>query len=137
MPDDRELTDSVATSTPNTIKVAGGLVALEGVVGVVLALVLVIRAAFGADQTIANGVAEAVWFIILGGGVAAAGVALFLGHRWGRSIAVVSQIVMLPVAWMVISSQQLLYGIPLALAAVATLVLVFLPSSTRWAAEIY
>ncbi|MCE5291777.1 MAG: hypothetical protein LLG14_21410 [Nocardiaceae bacterium] len=136
MPDDRELTDSVVTSTPNTVKVAGGLVALEGVVGVVLALVLVLRAAFGADQTIANGVAEAVWFIVLGGGVAAAGVALLLGHRWGRGIAVVSQIVVLPVAWMVISSQQLLYGIPLGLAAAATLVLLFLPASTRWAAEI-
>jgi hypothetical protein len=137
VPHDRELADSVATSTPNTIRVAGGLVALEGIVGVVIALVLVLRAASGADQSIANGLGEAAWFIVFGGAVAAAGIALCLGQRWGRSIAVVSQILVLPVAWMVISSHQPLYGVPLLLAAAASLVLLFLPPSTRWAAEVY
>nr|WP_051989600.1 hypothetical protein [Gordonia soli] len=123
---------------PTTIKVAGGLTALEGAIAVVAALVLVIRGLAGHDETIANGYGTAGWFGIIGGGVLLGGIVLFIGKRWGRAIAVVAQILLLPVAYALLTdSHQPLLGVPLAVAAVVVLVLLFTPASVRWLADDY
>jgi hypothetical protein len=65
--------------------------------------------------------------------VLAAGWALWTGRRWGRGVAVFAQLLLLPVAWyMAVGSNQWLYGIPVALVAVATLVLLFSRSTLEW-----
>ncbi|WP_188829456.1 hypothetical protein [Nocardia camponoti] len=123
---------------PLTLRVAGGLVALEGAAGVVTAIVLVIRAFTGHDQSVASGVGTALWFGILFGGVLAAGVALGFGKRWGRAIAVIAQVLFLPVAWSLLTdSHQPVWGTLLAALSVGTLAALFAPASSAYMARDY
>lgn len=123
---------------PATVRGAGGLVALEGAVAVTVAIVLVVRGLLGHDQTAASGYGTAAWFGILGGAVLAAGIGLLLGHRWGRAIATIAQILLLPVTWSLLTdSHQPVYGALLGVVVVAALVLLFAPASNRWMAQEY
>ncbi|MEV6325872.1 hypothetical protein AB0M45_32605 [Nocardia sp. NPDC051787] len=123
---------------PTTVRAAGGLVTLEGVVAVMVAVVLIARGLLGHDQTATSGYGTAAWFGILGGAVLAAGFGLLLGKRWGRAIAVIAQLLLLPVTWSLLTdSNQPVYGTLLGLVAVTTLVLLFAPPSTRWMAQDY
>lgn len=118
---------------PSTVRQAAVLVALEGVAGVVAALLFLVRGLFGADQHIVSGFGNAMWFGIVGGGVLAAGWALWTGRRWGRGIAVFAQLLLLPVTWYVaVGSHQWFYGIPVAAVAVVALLLLFSPSALEW-----
>ncbi|MFD4366333.1 hypothetical protein [Rhodococcus sp. NPDC058521] len=126
-------TPPVRNSTPVTVRWAGGLVALEGAVAVGVAAVLVIRGLLGHDQSIASGYGTAAWFAILGGGVLAAGIALFLGRRWGRAIAIVAQLLLLPVAWALLTdSHQPVFGVLLALVVIGALGCLFSGPTSRW-----
>ncbi|OHU22283.1 hypothetical protein BKG76_17565 [Mycobacteroides franklinii] len=110
------------------------IVAGEGAVGLVIALVLVVRAASGADQHVVNGYGTAAWFAIFGTAVLAAGLALVAGKRWGRGIAVMMQLLLLPVAWYAaVGSHRLALGVPIAIVAVAALVFLFSPTAQMWA----
>ncbi|MCZ4554587.1 MULTISPECIES: hypothetical protein [Rhodococcus] len=114
------------------------LVTLQGTVAVGIAIVLVIRGLLGHDQTATSGYGTAAWFAILGGAVLAAGIALITGRRWGRTIAVVAQLLLLPVSWSLLTdSHQPAYGVLLAVVAVAALVLLFSSPSSRWMADEY
>ncbi len=127
-----------SAAVPTTVRAAGGLVTLEGVVAVVVAVVLIVRGLLGHDQTATSGYGTAAWFGILGGAVLAAGAGLLLGKRWGRAIAVIAQLLLLPVTWSLLTdSNQPVYGTLLGLVAVTTLVLLFAPPSTRWMAQDY
>lgn len=114
---------------------AAALVALEGVAGLVAAVVYVVSGFSGAEQPGLNFFGTAAWFAIIGGGVLAAGWALWTGRRWGRGIAVFAQLLLLPVSWYIaVGSHQWLYGIPVALVALLTLGLLFSPSALQWLA---
>ncbi|MBF6523056.1 hypothetical protein IU411_22525 [Nocardia farcinica] len=127
-----------ADVTPATVRGAGALVALEGGVAVAVAIVLVVRGLLGHDQSQASGYGTAAWFGILGGAVLAAGVGLLLGHRWGRAIAVIAQVLLLPVVWSLLTdSHQPLWGSLLGVVVVGALVLLFAPPSNRWMAQDY
>ncbi|MDT7765481.1 MAG: hypothetical protein QOC63_4901 [Mycobacterium sp.] len=109
------------------------LVALEGAAGLLAAVAFVIRGLAGADQSTVSGFGNAAWFAIVGAAVLAAGWALWTGRRWGRGIAVFAQLLLLPVTWYVaVGSHQWLYGIPIAVLALATLALLFSPSALQW-----
>jgi peptidoglycan/LPS O-acetylase OafA/YrhL len=113
--------------------VTGALVAVEGVIGVLIAVVMVVRGIGGHEERAISGYGTAAWFLLLGGPVLAAGVALILGHRWGRTIAIVAQLLLLPVAWSLLSdSDQPAWGIAVGLFAIAGLILSFAPSAVRW-----
>ncbi|WP_329412982.1 hypothetical protein OG563_10545 [Nocardia vinacea] len=130
--------DEVSAGVPATVRGAGGLVALEGAVAVVVAIVLIVRGLLGHDQSAASGYGTAAWFGILGGAVLAAGIGLFLGHRWGRAIAVIAQVLLLPVTWSLLTdSHQPVLGALLGLVVAGALVLLFVPASNRWMAEVY
>ncbi|MEV2218991.1 hypothetical protein AB0M12_27295 [Nocardia vinacea] len=130
--------DEVSAGVPATVRGAGGLVALEGAVAVVVAIVLIVRGLLGHDQSAASGYGTAAWFGILGGAVLAAGIGLSLGHRWGRAIAVIAQVLLLPVTWSLLTdSHQPVLGALLGLVVAGALVLLFAPASNRWMAEVY
>jgi hypothetical protein len=116
------------------VRQAAVVVALEGAALVVVAAVLVIRHLAGVEgQPWLSGYGTAGWFVIMGSTVLAAGWALWTGRRWGRGIAVFAQLLLLPVAWyMAVGSNQWLYGIPVGLVAVVTLVLLFSPATLQW-----
>lgn len=96
-------------------------------------MVYVVSGVTGTDQPGMNFFGTAAWFAIIGGGVVAAGWALWTGRRWGRGIAVFAQLLLLPVAWyMAIGSHQWVYGGAVAIVALATLGLLFSPSTLQW-----
>ncbi|MFD3746225.1 hypothetical protein [Nocardia sp. NPDC058633] len=136
--DQREGGEQVSTGIPVTVRLAGGLVSLEGLAGVVTAIVLIVRALTGHDQSEASGVGTAIWFGVLFGGVLAAGIGLLRGKRWGRAIAVIANVLLLPVAWsMLTDSHQPLFGSVLGLVAVAGLATLFAPATSRFMAQDY
>lgn len=117
------------------VRRAGLIVALQGIAALIVAVVLVVRGIAGADQQMVNGLATAGWFVLVGAGVIAAGRALILGKRWGRGLAVITQLLLLPVAWyLAVGSRQPGFGIPLGAAALIVLGLLFSPAAVRWAA---
>lgn len=125
----------MTSGTPATVRGAGVVVALQGAAGLVVALILVVRGFAGADQRVVNGFGTAIWFALVGGGVLAAGWALWTGRRWGRGLAVVAQLLLLGFAWYLgVGSHRLGVGIPVAAVALATLALLFSPSALRWVA---
>ncbi|WP_050064711.1 hypothetical protein [Rhodococcus sp. RD6.2] len=133
------MSESPAQQTsPATVRWAGGLVTLEGAVAVVIAVVLVIRGLLGHDQDAANPYGTAAWFVILGGAVLAGGVALLRGRRWGRAIAVVAQLLLLPVVWSLLTdSHRPVLGVLLGIVVVPALVCLFSSPTSRWMAEEY
>ena len=122
-------------AVPIAVRRAGVLVVAQGVAALVVAVVLVVRGIAGADQHVVNGLATAGWFVLVGAGVIAAGRALILGKRWGRGLAVITQLLLLPVAWyLAVGSHQPGFGIPAGAVALIVLGLLFSPASVRWAA---
>lgn len=122
-------------AAPIAVRRAGLIVALQGIAALIVAVVLVVRGIAGADQKMVNGLATAGWFVLVGAGVIAAGRALILGKRWGRGLAVITQLLLLPVAWyLTVGSRQPGFGIPLGAAALVVLGLLFSPGAVRWAA---
>jgi hypothetical protein len=118
---------------PATVRQAAVLVALEGAVGVVAAVVYVVSGLVGSAEPGLNMFGTAAWFAIIGGVVLAAGWALWTGRRWGRGVAVFAQLLLLPVSWYIaVGSRQWLYGIPVGIVALVALVLLFSPSAVQW-----
>jgi peptidoglycan/LPS O-acetylase OafA/YrhL len=119
---------------PTAVRRAGLVVALEGAVGIALAVVFVVRELVGAEHAnFINSYGTAAWFAILGAGVITGGVALVRGRRWGRAIAVVAQILLIPVAFALLTdSGQPWFGAPLLVVVVIVLGLLFSPKSVRW-----
>jgi hypothetical protein len=121
---------------PASVRVAGLIVAFQGAAGLVVAAILVLRGFGGADQHVVNGFGTAIWFVLVGGAVLAAGSALIAGKRWGRGLAVFTQLLLLPVAWyLAVGSHRPAVGIPVAVVAVGVLALLFSPAAVRWAAD--
>jgi peptidoglycan/LPS O-acetylase OafA/YrhL len=117
------------------VRGAGLIVVVEGAAALVVAAVLLVRGLAGADQRVVNGWGTAVWFALVGAAVLAAGCALWAGKRWGRGVAVFTQLLLLPVAWyLAVGSNQPAFGIPLGLVALTGVILLFSPTALRWAA---
>jgi hypothetical protein len=119
---------------PSSVRYAGFVVLAEGILALIAALVLVVRAIAGADQHVVNGYGTAAWFAIIGAGVLAGGWALVSNRRWGRGIAVFANLLLLGVAWYIFGSHQLPYAVAVAAVAVLALGLLFSPSAVHWAA---
>ena len=126
-----------AGEVPRYVRIAGAITMAQGAVAIVVAVVLVIREALGHKEAAISGYGTAAWFGIIFGGVLAGGAALWSGRRWGRAISVVAQILLLPVSYYLVTSDQAVFGVPLALIAIAVLVLLFMPSSVQWLASDY
>lgn len=118
---------------PSTVRYAGFLASGEGLVGLIAAVVLVVRGLDGANQGIVNGFGTGGWFAIMGGAVLAAGWGLVGGRRWARGIAVFANLLLVPVSWYVIRSHQPGYAVAVGAVAIGVLVLLFSPSAVRWA----
>ncbi|MCV7401734.1 hypothetical protein H7K24_16465 [Mycobacterium fragae] len=125
----------MSVQAPASVRGAGLIVALQGAAALVVAAVLLIRGLGGADQRVVNGFGTAVWFVLVGGGVLAAGCALLVGRRWGRGLAVFAELLLLPVAWyLTVGSHRPLAGIPVGIMALTVLILLFSPGAVRWVA---
>lgn len=125
-------------ATPTTVRWAGGLAAFEGAVAVVVAVVFVVRGLLGHDNEAANPYGNAAWLAIVGGAVLAAGVALLRGHRWGRTVSVVANLLLLPVVWSLLTdSHQPFLGVLCAVVVLPALGCLFAGPTSRWMAQEY
>ncbi|MGH3432261.1 MAG: hypothetical protein ACRDQB_05430 [Thermocrispum sp.] len=123
---------------PREVRAAGVIAALPGLASVVFALVLLFDALSGTTTTAGgNSVyGQAAYYAILGIGLLACGVGLLLGYTWARSPAVVIALVMIGVGWYVGGpSGRPEWGVPIAVAAVALIVLLFRAPAREWALD--
>jgi hypothetical protein len=119
---------------PATVRGAGVLVGLQGLTGLVFAVIVLVRA-FGGGSTPGNNLfGQAAYFAVLGGAVLAVGIALVLGKQWARSPAMVAEILLLGVAWYMIGpSGRPLLGIPIAALSVLVMYLLLNARAREWA----
>jgi peptidoglycan/LPS O-acetylase OafA/YrhL len=104
------VTFSGKRGAPSAVRGAGLVVVVQGAAALVMAAVLAVRAVAGADQRVVNGLGTAVWFAVVGAAVLAAGCALVTAKRWGRGLAVFTQLLLLPVAWYIDRSSASRWG---------------------------
>lgn len=118
---------------PRTVRTAGVLVALQGVVPAVIVVALVVRAFTGAPD-ITTALGTALWFAFVAAALIAIGVALWRGQHGARTPAVVAQLLLLGVAWYAAGpSARPEFGVPGAVYCVGALILLFCAPTVRWA----
>ncbi|MGH3762713.1 hypothetical protein [Actinophytocola sp.] len=123
----------IASDAPPTIRGAGILVGLQGLAGIGFAVALLVRAFGGASTAGHNIFGEAGYFVVIGGGVVAVGVALVLGKHWARSPAVVVELLLIGVAWYATGpSGRPGIGVPVGVLCVVVLYLLFTLRSREW-----
>ncbi|MFE9745168.1 hypothetical protein ACFYOT_09710 [Saccharothrix saharensis] len=123
---------STQSKVPPAVRVAGALTAVQGLTGLAFAVALVVRS-FSAEKS-GEVLGEAAYFAVLSAGVLAAGAGLVLGRHWGRTPAIVVQLLLLGVAWYMYGpSDRQLWGALLGGYVVITLVLLFTNPVRRWA----
>ncbi|GAA3712666.1 hypothetical protein GCM10022224_092800 [Nonomuraea antimicrobica] len=117
---------------PLTLLIAAVVVALEGLVALGLGVFVAVETLVGAPDDMTSAAAEAVFGLLVGAGLLwVAWGGLFRMERWGRSPAVLTQIFMLPVGVTLTQSGWPQLGIPLIAVAVAGLVTLLAPPTTR------
>ncbi|ODQ93119.1 hypothetical protein BFG51_15155 [Dietzia alimentaria] len=120
---------------PGPVRLAGWIASAQGLIGVGIAVILLVRAIGGhrEETVVISGYGTAVWFAILGGGLLAAGLGLLRGRRWGRGLVVIAELLLLFVAWYVgVGSHQYLAGIALAVVCASALVALFRREAVEW-----
>ncbi|WP_327141804.1 hypothetical protein [Nocardia sp. NBC_01327] len=122
---------------PTTVRAAGVLVAVQGAAAVISGIVFAVMGVTGSAHNAKNSYLTAGYAVIVGGAVLAAGLGLWRGRRWGRAIAVITQLLLLGVSWFMVTSDRFDLAVPFAAVAIAGLVLLFAPASNRWMAAGY
>ncbi|HEX5347600.1 MAG TPA: hypothetical protein VFW64_10975 [Pseudonocardiaceae bacterium] len=122
------------TAAPGPVRVAGVLVGLQGLAGVVFAGWLLVEAVRATSGPVPVG-ATAAWLAGFGILLLIVGVNLVRGRHGARSPAVVAELLLLGVCWYAAGpSSQPAYGVAAAVFCVGVLVLLFCPPALRWAA---
>ncbi|ALG85567.1 hypothetical protein [Gordonia phthalatica] len=126
-------------SIPKTLRWAGLGTAAQGALALIVAVILVIRELAGHHEVGISGYGTAVWFVVIGGAVLAGGLALTRGRRWGRGLSLITQLLLLPTGYTIITGDYLLeaglsrwLGYPIIAVALVLLALLFAPASTSW-----
>jgi hypothetical protein len=112
------------------VRIAGVIVGLQGLVGVVVAVLLLVQP--GVLRT-TDRLGEAGFFAAMAAAVIGFGVALVLGKRGARSPAVLVELLLIGIsAYATVPSNQPFYGIPVAVLCVFVLYLLLNPGARDW-----
>ena len=110
---------SAAVRPPIAVRAAAVVVCLQGALGVLFAVALLVWA-LGGSQPVVDVLGEAGYFAVLGAAVLVVGVALLNGRRWARTPALVLQILLIGVAWYTTGpSGRPEYGVPVGVVCLA------------------
>lgn len=116
--------------TPRSVRLAGGIVGLQGLAGVVFAIVLL---ASPGSLTMRDRLGEAGFFLVIAAVVIGLGVALVLGKRGARSPAVVTELILVGIAgYVTVPSGQAAFGVPIAIVCVYALYLLLNADVRNW-----
>lgn len=108
------------------------LVALEGL-GLIVLAGLVFASGLAHDAAVPQLVAQAAYFVILGAALGLVASGLLRGRRWGRSPALVAQVVVVAIGmWMAFPSDRLPQGIALMGLGVLILGLLVTSRANHW-----
>ncbi|GAY09919.1 hypothetical protein [Pseudonocardia sp. N23] len=126
-----------APQTPPQVRLAGVVVALQGLVGVVFGVVLLVRG-LGAGAGVRFVLGETGYFVLIGVACVAIGVGLLRGRRWARSPAIVVELLLLPVVYSLLGpSKQIVWGIVVGAVVIATFLLLISERSREWALDLH
>lgn len=121
------------TAAPWQVQAAGAVVGLEALAGLAVAGFLVARAP-ATDTTIGLVLGQAGFFLLVAGTLAAVARGLVRGGRWARTPAIVTQLLLLPVAYSLIGpSRQLALGIATGVLVAGCFLLLISAASREWA----
>ncbi|APB00225.1 hypothetical protein NS506_06189 [Nocardia seriolae] len=120
---------------PVTVRVAGVLVAAEGALALAAAVHTGARLMSGAHPV--GAVLTAALLIALAAAVLLSGIELIRGRWWPRTVATITQILLLGLSALSLTTRHLDNGLPLALLATTVLTLLFSPPANRWMATPY
>jgi hypothetical protein len=124
---------TAASAAPRSVRVAGGLVGLQGMAGVAVAVGLLVAAVRGSTGPVSV-LATSAWLAGFGAILLVVGASLARGRRGARTPAIVAQLLLLGVCWYATGpSSQPVYGVSAAAFCVAVLVMLFCPPALRWA----
>lgn len=116
--------------TPRSVRLAGVIVGLQGLVGVAAAAGLLLSPG---SLRLQDRLGEAGFFLVMALAVIALGVALVLGKRGARSPAVVVELILVGIAgYVTVPSGQVVYGILIAVVCVVTLYLLLNAGARSW-----
>lgn len=135
IPQEGEHAVPFTTTAPKSVLAAGVLVGLQGLAGIGVAISLLVRAMTSGEKVPGVDVyAEAGFFAVFAAAVIAVGAGLVLGRRWSRTPAAVLQVLLLCMAWYLVSSSTLVeYGIGGIVLCAVILVLLFTRKGRAWA----
>ncbi len=122
----------VPAGPPPQVRLAGALVAVQALLALGFAGVLVLRAP-SAELPVPFVLGEAGYFAVIGAALLAVGVGLVGGRRWARTPAIVTQLLLLPVVYSLLGpSRQLLLGAVAGAYVVTTFLLLISERSRMW-----
>jgi len=120
---------------PWQICVAGVLVGLEALGGLGFTAALAVRAS-GTDTSIGLVLGQAGFFALVAATLVAVARGLVLGNRWARTPAIVTQLLLLPIAYSLIGpSRQLMIGIAVGVLVAGCFLLLISEAAREWAAS--
>ncbi|HEY9415547.1 MAG TPA: hypothetical protein VIQ30_12360 [Pseudonocardia sp.] len=123
---------AVPPSTPGPVRIAGVIVALEGLFGVGFGVYVLVRGA-EASLSLRAILGQAATFAVMGAIVVAIGAGLLRGRSWSRTPAIVIQAVLLLSAYTMLGpSRQVLIGTLVAALTISTLMLLLSGPARRW-----
>ncbi|RCW45353.1 hypothetical protein DFQ14_103324 [Halopolyspora algeriensis] len=128
-----------AEAAPRTVRAAGVVTALQGLVGFAFVAALLFRAStaeLGGAGTLnrSSTYGEAGYYAVLSTFVLAAGIGLWRGKRWARTPSLLLQLLLLGVSWYAFGpSDNPLFGLVVAAPAMAVLWCLFNRQGRAWA----
>jgi hypothetical protein len=116
---------------PVTLTVAAAVLVLEGLTAVVLGGYAGVETIVGSPADMGSSIAVSAFGVVIGAALVWVAWGVLRAARWSRAPGVVTQIFTLPVAVSLVQSGQYVPGILLIVAALAALVMLLAPATTR------
>ncbi|MEV7968847.1 hypothetical protein AB0O34_23090 [Sphaerisporangium sp. NPDC088356] len=116
---------------PVTLVVAAVVLAVEGVTAVVLGAYAAVETVIGKPADVSSSIAVSAFGIVIGAALVWVAWGVLGAARWSRAPGVVTQIFALPVAVSLVQSGQSVPGVLIIVVALAGLVALLAPATTR------
>jgi hypothetical protein len=107
------------------LALVGGLVGLQGLGLVVIAVFYLVELVVATASDVTGAIVTALLALASGGGLLLAGRGLMKGRRWARSPALVTNLILVPVAIGLLQGSRWYVGVPLLVWAASVVVMLF------------